>query len=170
MLLPASLLCALPPRPASDFVRRNVNLGRIGSINITHEDKGAAKERDALGSELEQSKSRLQELQQQTTQMMRDRTALNDQINRLKDQVRGRCGGCCLVMHRQPAALPCAAVCHVTSLLLPSIAIAGVMLSTTSMVLNCAQPLKPLHVLLPLDCHPPCASAAGGEGCTACTA
>ncbi len=44
-------------------------------------------ERDALGSELEVTRSRMDQLQQQTTQMMRDRSTLNAEINALKDQL-----------------------------------------------------------------------------------
>lgn len=40
-----------------------------------------------MGSELEVTKQRMEQLQQQTTQMMRDRSAVNAELNALKDQL-----------------------------------------------------------------------------------
>jgi methylphosphotriester-DNA--protein-cysteine methyltransferase len=84
---PSKRPCRTCCRPASDFVRRNQNRGRIGSVTIGVEDKGTAKERDALGAELQATRQKMQQLQEQTTQMMRDRTALNGQMNALRDEL-----------------------------------------------------------------------------------
>jgi len=75
-------------RPASDFVRRNTQLGKIGTVStINMSDPKTAKERDALGAELQTTKQRLEQMQQQTTQMMRERTAVNNELNALKDEL-----------------------------------------------------------------------------------
>ncbi|KXZ48479.1 hypothetical protein GPECTOR_27g649 [Gonium pectorale] len=75
-------------RPASDFVRRNTQLGKLGTVaTVTTQDQAVVKERDALKAELAAAKERSTKLQEETTKMMRDRTALNTQLNALKDEL-----------------------------------------------------------------------------------
>ncbi|GLI62895.1 hypothetical protein VaNZ11_005715 [Volvox africanus] len=75
-------------RSASDFLQRNITLGKLGTVaTVTTQDPALIKERDALKAELVLVQERLIKLQEETTVMMRDRTALNNQINRLKDEL-----------------------------------------------------------------------------------
>nr|BCL66246.1 hypothetical protein [Volvox reticuliferus] len=75
-------------RSASDFLRRNITLGKLGTVaTVTTQDLALIKQRDGLKAELAVAQERLIKLQEETTSMMRDRTALNNQINRLKDEL-----------------------------------------------------------------------------------
>ena len=57
-------------RPASDFVKRSQTLGKVGGVStITVSDGKASKERDLLKEELDATKAKLDQLQQQTTQV-----------------------------------------------------------------------------------------------------
>ncbi|KAL6755414.1 hypothetical protein V8C86DRAFT_3137777 [Haematococcus lacustris] len=75
-------------RPASDFVRRNVQLDKIGSIaTVTLPDAGLMKEKLSLEADAAALRERMQKMQDQTTNIMRERTALNDQLAALKEQL-----------------------------------------------------------------------------------
>ncbi|KAJ9511962.1 hypothetical protein QJQ45_004452 [Haematococcus lacustris] len=75
-------------RPASDFVRRNVQLDKIGSIaTVTLPDAGLMKEKLSLEADAAALRERMQKMQDQTTNIMRERTALNDQLATLKEQL-----------------------------------------------------------------------------------
>ncbi|GLC50648.1 hypothetical protein PLESTB_000403000 [Pleodorina starrii] len=75
-------------RPASDFLRRNSKLGRLGTVaTVATQDPALVKERDNLKVELAAVQERMAKLQEETTKVMRDRTALNNQLNSLKDEL-----------------------------------------------------------------------------------
>ncbi|PNW81567.1 hypothetical protein CHLRE_06g252000v5 [Chlamydomonas reinhardtii] len=75
-------------RPASDFVRRNTQLGRLGTVaTVATQDPAVVRERDALRAELQEAKERMAKLQEETTKVMRDRTTLNNQLNSLRDEL-----------------------------------------------------------------------------------
>mmetsp|Transcript_35099 Transcript_35099/g.78132 ORF Transcript_35099/g.78132 Transcript_35099/m.78132 type:complete len:331 (+) Transcript_35099:74-1066(+) len=75
-------------RPATDFVRRNAQLSKIGTVaTVGYEDPKMKKEREQLASDVQTMEGRMRALQEQTTQMMRERTNLNNEINSLRDQL-----------------------------------------------------------------------------------
>nr|BCL66171.1 hypothetical protein [Volvox reticuliferus] len=75
-------------RSASDFLRRNVTLGKLGTVaTVTTQDPALVKERDMLRAELAVALERMTKLQEETTRMMRDRTTSTKQINDLKDEL-----------------------------------------------------------------------------------
>nr|BCL66121.1 hypothetical protein [Volvox africanus] len=75
-------------RSASDFLRRNVTLGKLGTVaTVTTQDPALVKERDMLRTELAVALERMTKLQEETTRMMRDRTTFTKQINELKDEL-----------------------------------------------------------------------------------
>jgi leucine zipper transcription factor-like protein 1 len=69
-------------RPASDFVRRSSGLGATVVV-----DQKASQERDALGAQLGTTNEKMASLQQQTTVMMRDKTALNEEVTALRAEL-----------------------------------------------------------------------------------
>lgn len=78
-------------RPASDFVKKNNQLNKIGTVGtIAVQDPKLVKERDQLKVELASVKEKMQKLQEQTTQMMREKTALASQLNSAKDELSGK--------------------------------------------------------------------------------
>uniref|UniRef100_A0A7R9Z355 Leucine zipper transcription factor-like protein 1 n=1 Tax=Chlamydomonas euryale TaxID=1486919 RepID=A0A7R9Z355_9CHLO len=74
-------------RPASDFVRRGAGLGKINTVQVPVQDTKASQERDALGAQLSATNEKMQQLQQQSTAMMREKTALNEEVQRLRAEV-----------------------------------------------------------------------------------
>ncbi|PNH07479.1 Leucine zipper transcription factor-like protein 1 [Tetrabaena socialis] len=57
-------------RPASDFVRRNTQLGRMGTVaTVSTQDPALIKERDALKAELASTKERMAKLQAARNQL-----------------------------------------------------------------------------------------------------
>lgn len=78
-------------RPASDFVKKNNQLNKIGTVGtIAVQDPKLVKERDQLKSELATLKDRFNKLQEQTTKMMREKTDLAGQLSTLKEDLTGK--------------------------------------------------------------------------------
>mmetsp|Transcript_8024 Transcript_8024/g.15585 ORF Transcript_8024/g.15585 Transcript_8024/m.15585 type:complete len:326 (-) Transcript_8024:543-1520(-) len=75
-------------RPASDFIRRNAQLGRIGTVaTVATQDPALIKERDNLKEESVVLKDRLTKMQEEVTKVMRERSSLNSTVNTLKDDL-----------------------------------------------------------------------------------
>lgn len=75
-------------KPASQFQRRPGQLQKIGTVaTVNVADPQVVKERDQLKEELDTLRERFQKLQQQTTMMMREKSALSDELTDVKEQL-----------------------------------------------------------------------------------
>lgn len=78
-------------RPASDFVRRNAQLSKLGTVaTVSVQDAALDKRNKDLQDEVKTLTERLARLQEQTTASMRDRSGSTDELNRLRDQLAER--------------------------------------------------------------------------------
>lgn len=68
-------------RPASDFVRRNAQLGKLGTVaTLTVTDESG---KQKLQEDVASMQDRMRTMQEQVTAFMRERTALQDQVGAL---------------------------------------------------------------------------------------
>uniref|UniRef100_A0A7S0WQH0 Leucine zipper transcription factor-like protein 1 n=1 Tax=Chlamydomonas leiostraca TaxID=1034604 RepID=A0A7S0WQH0_9CHLO len=75
-------------RPASDFVRRNAQLSKLGTVaTVAVTDTTAVREKEAMAAELGGAQDRMRALQEQMTAAMREKTALTNQLNALKEEL-----------------------------------------------------------------------------------
>lgn len=75
-------------RPASDFVRRNTQLDKIGSVaTVSVKDPVLVKECDELKDALAQLQQQFNTLQVQTTTVMREKSSLTMEVTALKDRL-----------------------------------------------------------------------------------
>ncbi len=78
-------------RPASDFVRRNAQLSKLGTVaTVSVQDAALDKRNKELQEEVKTLTDRLARLQEQTTASMRDRSGVTDELNRLRDELAER--------------------------------------------------------------------------------